>query len=338
MTIYTVFGEMGSLIPADAQTKERTSLASDNVDNYDDDYSRCAMVATGSPSYAETADIGSGLVNAWIKFRMKVRDSDAGGDKQRFVWYDDLGLPRIRLTWNTAGLLAKLWYYLGSDPTPTWTQAGASFAIDLPAAGQFFSIYVLCNDAAGTIQLFTSSTERINISLDTTAIDQLNKARLYGTQFAGGTETGETRFSEGIISDEPMLTDRLMTWEITGAGTTNTFDSGTSAEVDETVYSDADKLASATAGQRATFAGSLIGSLTGQRVRAFGVAFRANKGGSGPTQAKAIIRVAGTDYAGADIALGLGMGAHVTIWEDNPTAGADWGTDVPDEIGVESVA
>lgn len=331
MSILTFGTEMGFFVPSDANTIESTSLVGDEIESYDTGFSRCATrMSTASSTYGETPNIGSGLTNAWIHFRMERGEGGGGGDLPVFYWKDNAGTDRVRLT-TTETDTWKLWHDIGAG----WVQIGSSFSADI-SVGQTVDLNYPCNSASANVRLFLSGTERLSATVVTTAVAQLNKARWHATSSAFAVRTN---ISEVVIADESTIGMRVMTMYPSGAGADNAW-VGAYTDIDEAVYSDADVVTSATANEVKTFAGTTIGSLTGLNIRAVCVTARARRGVTGPQNLQLCIRSGVTNYFSATKTLDVAYGNIFNVWETDPNTAVAWtaANAAAIQFGVKSIA
>ncbi len=326
-------GEMGFFSPADANTIENASLGGDESDSYSTTFARCATRSNNETSYAETPDIGSVLTTAWIHFQIEIGAAPAfSGYRTLFVWKDNAGTERIRIQHDPTNYNTILQHYNGS-----WNTIGAAFTINMQSY-QVFDLLVTCNSASGSVRLFTSGTERIGTTVNTTAIAQLNKARFSGWSWASPV-SARTSVSEVVIADEATVGMRVMTYYVTGTGNDFAW-TGTYADVDEIPFADADFINSTVAGDVELFTGTPVSSIASLNIRAVCVTARARRGASGPQNIQLALRTGGTNYFSGTQALDVGYKGHVAVWETNPFTAAAWtaADAAAIEFGVKSIA
>jgi hypothetical protein len=319
MSILTGGGEMGALTPSDSNVIETTGVLDGTANaSFDSNFARCSVRIASNASYAETSDIGGSLTTAFMRFDLGIQAGGAG-THQLVVWNDNGGTARLRLVYTISTSLLALQYDVGAG----WVQAGSTISIVLTTR-QTFVLEANVNSGTGSLKLYVSGTERITSgSLNLAAITSLNKARFYGWEWVGGVNTGQTYVSQVLIGNESLIGMAVMTVPATGSGS-NTAWTSDYTSIDETAYSDADFIFSATNGQRETFAGTPVGSLLGYTPRAYLVTARAKRGSSGPANLQLTAVSGATTSDTASIALGLGYSANVGVWEDDPNTTLDW--------------
>jgi hypothetical protein len=250
--------------------------------------------------------------------------STKGQSATFFVRSDGAEIVRIDHLWGQLSIA----YWNGL----TWVGATARTTISETVRNHFDLTWKV-NSASGYLRLYSSGTLFADSGIiDLSAVAAVTNIAARGPALYQG-------ISQIAVSSDPTIGWRVGTTYPSGAGTTNTFTSGTSADVDETIYSDADGLTSDTANQIATFATTTI-LPSGFACKGLSVTVRAKRGTTGPQNMQIAIRTHATNYFSPTIALGVGYGAYCYVWELNPNTGAVW-TDAEIaavEIGVKSIA
>ncbi len=308
-------GEMSAFLPSDSVPIELTG-GGIYVFPYDTSFSRCGLRTTGN-SYLDTSQFAA-LTECWTHMSFNHR-SDGGGTYYPLYWLNASDTQVLRMKHVTSGTETVSFE---SWDGAAWVAAGASISLPLASAMQVIDVRFVVNSATGTVALYVAGTERINSTVDLSAIASIRKLRV-----AAGVSgfSSESRFSQVVIADESTIGFRLGTCYVSAAGATSSW-TGAYTDIDETVYSDADFINSGSANQVSTFAQTAIPTLTGYTVRAIAVTARAKRNSaSGPQNTRMALRSSGTDYfSGSDIALGLGYTPVQTIWETNPATSAAW--------------
>lgn len=334
MTIEYVGGEMGSLVPSDANVIEATASLGGSGASYDSNFARCYTRCYGSSAYALTPELTTPLTDFWVHFELDQWNATNSATLRTVMeMLDGSGVAKFRLQTSWSSGFWMLHYYNGSS----WVDLGTQFT----ASGdtlQTIDIHIVCNSASGSANMYLSGTNRLNSgTVDLSSITGIAQLKCYGNSV---TISGYNAFSQIIMaSGESTIGMRLMTMYPSGNGATDQWTGGYTA-VDETVYSDADFIWSDTANQVEVMAGTLAGSLTGYSIRAIGVTARANTDGTGPTQIQLAVRTAATNYFSSSQTLDAGYGAFVGLWEDDPNTTIDWTTTdaAAIQFGVKSIA
>jgi hypothetical protein len=323
MTIVFAGGEIGAFTASDSNTHEATTSGT-----FDSAYARCGISSTGTSTTANTATFASSLAEGYLHWRM------IHGLASPSFWVGNVQLKNsggvVMFNLEYFSNLMRLYYYNGSG----YTLAFSDIPISETGLCEL-DLYWLGNTASGQIRLYSSGS----LAATSGTVNLSAVANVGSAVFIGG-EIGSTNVvSEVIAASEPTIGWRLGTIYPTGAGSTNSFDSGTYAEVDETVYSDADSLSSGTANQIATFACNDL-SPGGYVIKGVAVAARAKRGTTGPQSLQLATRTEGSNYFSATKALDVGYGAFLNIWETNPNTGIAWTETEIDaiEIGAKSIA
>lgn len=315
MTILFVGGEMGAFIPADGNCREATTTPF-----YNSSFARCAIYLTGSVTYAQSFEWAE-EADCWIHGDFYI-DTDTSSEATFVSGFNasDIEVYRLRID---EGVVKQ---YTSPDGS-AWTQRGTSFTTSGDTLNTL-DIHVH-SDASGSATIYLSGTERLTASADLSGLSGIAYIRLGGSL--------KTYWSQIIVSDEPTIGKRARTVPATGAGATNDW-IGTYAEIDEAVYQDADFINSNTADQVELFAHS-TSIPTGYQVQAVVVTARAKKGATGPANIQLALRSGGTTYFSSSQALGLGYGAHVGVWENDPATTAAFTTSAiaAAQFGVKSI-
>jgi hypothetical protein len=327
MSIYFIGGEMGAYIPSDGNAYESNS----DPNAYESGFSRGYLRCTGRVSYVESAS-HSALDSLWVHFAITDGAGVTGAtDVKPMVLANAAGTELFRVNWSSSGGTMSLEYWNGS----AWATAGSSFTINANTAVQHCDLNVVGNSASGSCQLLVAGTTRASATgVDLSAVKSITKHRSYGI----GSSTSAQALSQVVVADESTVGMRVLTRYPNGAGANSDW-TGTYADVDELVYSDADFLNSATANQVSMFT-QTGPTITGYSVRAVAVAARAHCGASGPQNLQLALRSSGTNYFSSSKALSAGYSANINIWETNPATSAAWVNTAIDALqpGVKSIA
>lgn len=230
---------------------------------------------------------------------------------------------------TTTQPLVQFQYWSGS----AWVAIGPGRVIPTDILHKWdFEFFI--DDSAGFARCYVDGVLLGELTGDTKFITpyEISEMRIHPP--ANAAITGVT-VSEVMILDTPTLGRRLATLAITGAGATNTLTTGTYADFDDVgTYSDTDFGSSDAAGQLVTAVTSDL-SAVAQTYLVDGVvlAYRAQKGGTGPQNLKGVIRIGGTDYESASAVPTLATSFGYT-WIDyatNPATSSDF---TPTEINT----
>lgn len=330
---WLAFGtEMGFFIPSGAGVVENTTSTF-----YSSTYSRAAMSVNGNSNYAESPRGIADQSDFRFKGILYQTSPTSNHSIQTLLnFFSSAGTAYIRLRsdYQSSGSNAS-WQFEYLNSLGVWTVVEAAFNA-LPVTQQIIVIYCLgLGTADASLYIHFAGTEVASATgLDLSHIPGLSYFRFYGT--TSGINTNNYLSEVMLASDEDLISKRLMTWRITGAGANNDW-SNSYANVDEAVYDDSDIVSSSAADQVSMYAGSLVGALSNQHIVAFGVAARVKTNGSDPDNVQLAVRVGSTNYFSASHQpSGFGYNAICDFWTTNPSSGADWGTDVPSQIGVKS--
>jgi hypothetical protein len=314
-------GELDAFLPSDSSPIEITTGGT-GVFPHDPAFSRCGIQVVGT-SYVDTPQFAA-LTECWTRIKINNGTStQAVLTSYPIYWLDAGDVPVLRLSHTTGSFGAAETVGLEHLVSSTWTAIGSAISsVPMSTTLQDIVIRWIVNSATGTAELYVGGSLRLTASVDLSAVTSIRKVRVYGG--AAGGFNYETRFSQMVVTNFPLVGLVLGTCVPTGAGSTSSW-TGTYTSIDEAVLSDADFIYSGTAAQISTFAQTPIPNFTGYVVRAVCVSARAKRGASGPQNIRMALRSAGTNYfSGSDIALGLGYAPVQTIWATDPATSAAW--------------
>jgi hypothetical protein len=316
VSILAFGGEMGFFIPSDASSIETTADVG-STQPYNSSFARCGSKAHGPAAYLESTAVAA-QADLWTHFDIVQSAATPSSTIVKLVEFiDGGGIERVRLTGsylNTGGTW-QMERWTGS----AWVSVGNFVASS--SVLQTIDIHIVSNTASGSIKLYVAGTKRIDSgTVDLSAFSGITKIRCWGVTRGISSDIG---YSQIVLASESTVGMRVGTIVMTGQGNTHSFDTGGFANIDETVYSDADFIQSGTAAQIEQFTGTAVPSFTGYSIRALALTARAKTSGSAPTKMRFSLRSAGTDYlSGSDITLDAGYGAFCAVWETNPATSA----------------
>lgn len=317
MTILFAGGEMGAFVPSDSNVIENTSGIGGGSASYDPDFARGHLRCYGSATYA-LADLAAATDDLWLHFELDQWNASGTASKTTVIEFlNSSGVAKFRLTSAWSSGTWGMDYHNGSS----WVALGSDFTT-LGGSLQTLDVHIVCNSASGSANVYLSGTNRLNSgTVDLSSITEIEQLKLYGNNVA---IPGYNAFSQVIATeDESTIGWRLKTVPPTSAGATTDW-TGTYAEVDEFIYSDADFINTATATQVELFAHSTA-IPSGYSIRGIAVTARARRSG-GPTKIQLALRSAGTTYFSGDKTLDAGYGAFVHVWDEDPATTAAFTT------------
>jgi hypothetical protein len=322
MTIYFAGHEVGAFTPSDASTFERTDAA-----YYDSTYGRSALGLYGGSTRADSFTF-TALNEGFVRYSMNAAVSSG----TIFNW-------SAVLLANATGInIARVHHVAGNVYLSYYNGADITVAGPAPITETTLNHLVLAfkvNSASGYLRLYSAGSLILDSGvIDLSAISNVVKLRWYGPP-----STNSFGVSEVTVTTVSPIGWRVGTLYPNGAGTTNTFDSGTYPDVAETVYSDTTGLISGTANQLATFNCNDLAP-GGYVIKGLSVNVRAKRDTTGPQNMQIAIRTHATNYFSPTIALDVGYGSYCYVWETNPNTGIAWteAEIAAVEIGVKSIA
>lgn len=307
MTILFAGGEMGAFTPSDSTVREALDGG-----KFNGSFARCAMNMEMPTSYALSEKFAS-ATEAWIHFEHYLDSASSDGTMRTGLQVlDASGNAVIRMQTQEDSDGWRFEYWNGS----AWVLIGSELYIETSAV-QTIDIHAKVNSATGSIAVYFEGTKRAEVaSADLSGITNIAQLAFYGR---AGAYT-ERFISQVIVATETTIGWRLTTVAPTATGASSAW-TGTVAEVDEAIVSDADFINTSSNDQDELFAhGTAIPA--GYAVRGVVVTARAKKGSSGPSNLQLALRSSGTTYYSASKALDFGYGAYVSVWETDPATGA----------------
>lgn len=268
----------------------------------------------------------------WVVGFAYKRDVTANDEKAILLLKDNTGATQIGLYLHGLDGLLRLWR--GDQSTLLATSSTALST----GTWYFLELKTVISDSSGTLELRINGVTAATFTGDTKQSSTLSTARsirLGGGVYAS-TDYGyidDLYICDGTgTSNNDFLGDcRVDTLYPNGTGNTAQFTPTGSANNWENVKdvnpdSDATNNASATVGQIDSFA---FGDLVNQSGNIFGAQtnFVARKDDAGTRTMRPVVRVNGTNYEGADIALGTSYLDYTQIIEQNPATASAWTTD-----------
>lgn len=302
MTILFGGGEIGAFTPADNNCYEKTGS-----DLYDSSFARCAIACDGGSTYGDSFEF-AGQTDIWLHHELR-GDFNIGAQACiRFLNSSGADVAQLVYT-NINSTTDRI--QMQQKASGSWVDAGSS--IDIGKSTRQTLDWHITIGASGSLVLYLSGTQRATSgTINLSALTNVAQVRLLGA--------ANTYHSQIVGATESTIGWRLKTVPATAAGATTDWVGGYT-EIDETVYSDADFVNSATNGQVELFSHSITVP-TGYKVKAAIVTARAKCGASGPQNLQLALRSGGTTYFSSSKALDAGYGSFVEVWETDPSTAA----------------
>jgi len=323
MTFYFAASEIESV------TTVGGNIFSDALD-IDSDFQRAGMVvASGTGSDGTTnprngiiAEMSSNVTEAWLHFIVIFPPLGSATDRQFFELRDDVGgVGVFRFDQENGSLEFEV------NESGSYVNQGASYPLPSDSELQV-DVHVVLDTGAntGTIDVFfdkvavASYSGSIDASL--TGMDTMLFTSV--RPGAAGNSTN-TRFREIIVSSDQTTEMRLATLNVDGAGTENTFATGTFTDVDDIALDDGTVVSSDTVAQRIAMSLSdLTANAQLLNPLAVVVGARMRNSGGGPTNMKIGLKTSSGDVLSANKALSAGYDAYFEVFETNTATVADW--------------
>lgn len=258
------------------------------------------FTTSASPPVADSATSGETL---WIH---AIWNKTSNGTTA-FNWMEvnnSSDHPWVTIRWKS-GTTYGIFYNSNTGASPTWTQVGTDFTLVSGDTNVTVDMKIVIG-SPHTVDLYLDngggSALNQSVSFTQALFTQASNVTFSGSN--GNSRVGSVLASVGY----PTIAAHCCNRYPTGAGATNTFTSGTYADIDELGVNDADLMASNTAAQRATFVYSDIPTLSsGYAVGDTFVYTRAKNDGTAPNNLKPTRRDSGgTDNVGSSFS-GMGV-------------------------------
>lgn len=338
MTFYFVGGEDHDFTKVGSAAVDTATTAARRTAN-----SRCTLRAdNGTVGSSEwRAALSSAVSSVWVGARFYISANSAGSNPNYFLSFFDGTNRRLILTVSTGGSTGFLQL---SKRNAAGTVTVLATSSNTLAVTSILKIDVsLTYAAAGAVKVYLGGTLIIDYSGDVTTDSATSVDSLaFGHPIGGSASTQFTYWSEIIAASEDTRALNLVTLAPTANGNTFNWDTGSYASINETVIDDTSLITSATAGQLAQFAINSSGITGTPAIRALCVSARAQKGGTGPQNAKMSVRSGGADQLSSVVSLPAAMNRVAYIFATNPGTSGAWAysdlTAAGFNIGIQSEA
>lgn len=242
------------------------------------------------------------------------------GSAVTVVWLaDSSNQPWLALRSTTTSGTYGLFYNSGTGASPVWTQLGSSFTVTQLAIVSMDM--VLVKNSAGT----HSASLYYNNTLVSTGT--FTAASLAVRALRGSIGPVDAYYSQIMITEGKSTIGGKVKYNRPSAAGANSGWTGAFTDVNEAVNNDATANASATAGQRQTYAMQDV-TLPSAAYSIQGIWqwVRAKNDGAAPANIKLTVRISAVNYdTAANIAnVGLGYSNSGTRWDTDPSTSAAW--------------
>ncbi|MFN3749241.1 MAG: hypothetical protein ACK4SJ_11200 [Sphingorhabdus sp.] len=294
-------------------------------------YSRAAGASNSATNFY-TAVLNDPLTDLWVRWTANSSwDSDASGEIFRARSSAGVNVCRISLTSN--GSVAQLQFWNGSG----WSNLGAAFNLSTGYGSGLHEFALrIVTGATGTVALFINGAPIASGSMGAGTVNV--KDFIIGT----ADDTLPVNISEvAVLAGGASIIGSAVETEAPTADATDLGGTGTFADIDEAVLTDADFITFAAAGDRRSFTSpARTGTL--ELVHGVGVAARARRDAGGPQNMRFYLKIGGVRYYSPTYALALGYSAYQYVWSQNPATSAAWtaadASAATLEWGIEAVA
>lgn len=255
-----------------------------------------------------------------VAFHASMGRVDAGGVIDIVVFRDSDGHPWLKMRGEGDQQL-HLYYNTGTGASPVWTAVPGGFG-PYPGNPTLVDISMLL-DAEGnhTVLFALGSTTVWTGSLAMPGLTNLARVDI-----SSNTEARNCFWSEVMAAQDMSLVGaHLKTIRATGAGTHQEW-TGTAADVNEVISSDANFNNSTTPGERQTYAMGDVTVPSGYTIKGLFHRIRVkNDGTNAPLNVKSLLRSGGADYASDNLAgVAAAFGPTGTRYDANPDGGGAW--------------
>jgi hypothetical protein len=273
------------------------------------------------------------LTEGWVHFR-HIPGYNGGGGQAGLFRLRNSALQIIVRIYITSGGDAPNYdfqYWNGSAFVTAfsgvWVNRGTVSAYD---------VYFKIDAVNGALAAFADGVTVGSV----TGINTSGMAQLAFMELTNNNDSG-SGFWGWIIAQGGSTIGHLCRMKLPTAAGAHTDFSGTYADVDEYPLSDADFIATETAGDKDNFTGTAFGALpVGNKIKAVGIGARTRNNGAAPSTVRGILTIGGTDYTTADADdVAAGWGPATMLYPVDPSTSAPWGSSLANvnvAFGIES--
>jgi len=230
-----------------------------------------------------------------------------------YSWFDQSGQEVVRF--GNAGSGYQIQYFNAG----TWVGVGEPMGA---GSGTYDFLFVV-HPTAGRLAWFFNGNLAVDLrGLDTSTIGNVARMRLAVLQ----SYVGATSHSGVILASYNTIGHTVRRRPPAANGTRMTW-SGSYADVDDGTVNDSDAISASNVGDMATLTGpAFTPTSSGNVIKAVAVAARIrNDGDVIPTNAKALISVAGQDqFAPTNMPISAGFSGSVAVFDKDPGTGLPW--------------
>lgn len=294
---------------------------------YDSNFSAGGMAMDrrfDASQYYESVPLNAGVITeGWFHAYMWTSNADdGGGDGFLYLRNGAAGLNFLRLaTFSGSTTQFRFQYWNGS----AWTTIGSAVNFTFNAL-MTFDIYFKIDNSAGEFTLYANGVSVASFTGDTDLFSNqgMDRFQIWNT---GEGSSGNTTWSEMIVTDQSTIGMRLATIRPTGAGNDQQW-TGTFADVDDVgVIDDANYISAASADLVENFALSNLSSVADDlEPVAIVQTGRIRKGATGPQNAQWNVRSNSANYFSGNISgLTTSFANYYNVWDDDPDgSGIPW--------------
>lgn len=312
-----------------------TAVESTTAGRFDSARARCSIRPVGNTGaatdYFETpAFVGASSVTTfglhWEYYSGSLTSSNT-----LIQCYNSSGTAVFRL--QITGSTTLQWQYWDGA---AWQNIGSSYS--LPTSTLLTLDLLLTCGGSGSFSFYVGGSLNTSGSASMTSVNNIAKVRFY----AGiANNSANAHYSQIIYADQATVGWKYHSKPPTADGANTAF-TGTYADVDEAVLSDADYITSAVANDVETFTGAAM-TLGSGTVKAVVVSMRIKNNGVSPINAQAALRRSSTNYFSSNLPnISAGFGPALGIFETDPSTSAAWtaanASSSATEFGVKAIA
>lgn len=294
-----------------------------------------------------TLSIPSGLFNVssyWFSTWIYTGSGTTGGATNALFFYDNNGLPRLKVTSAASGLPGVYTINTAGTVTQLGSNASAMFAANTLIKLDIFINYAV----SGSFKMYFNGTPVYSFSGDVTT----NSVTSLGSRidmiiwFTSSGSSSLFTYSEVMVSTRDTRNLSLVTQVPTANGNTHNWDGGTASNAASNLASvaQANPQFSGTSGQIQEYEVTPTIPTGSYGVISVVQKAQATIGASGPQHFDFMVRTGSTDYTSSpDIAPTSGWSTFSYNWDTNPNTAVPWTTsDLPSSstsfnMGLKSV-
>lgn len=256
-----------------------------------------------------TTGAATSVTNVWVHFDFYT--GFFGGVQMEFL--DSAGTSVLRIYGPSNGVY-RLDYWSGT----AWVTGAATYNAGT-GVRIACDVHIVCG-ATGSFTMYSNGTQVLQLTSLSAAVDNIAFI-----QPNGGS--GQQTYSQFLASDTNTIGAKVASLKTLALGADTAWSPNTAANIDKTSFNDATFISDSTLGDKVTYTAADATMPAGMFVSSLWFATRARLNAASPANITPLLRISGTDYAGAYNLGGLNsttFGPAVAAFTTDPSTSAAW--------------